>query len=70
MELCTELIYAIVPIPFFSAFADLLSLYFNANLPPLHKRQAQLSLCLLYKIIHNHVLFPTHIFCWGDQVTC
>ena len=29
-----------------------------ANLPPLHKRQAQLSLCHLYKIIRNQCYFP------------
>ena len=29
-----------------------------ANLPPLHKRRAQLSLCHLYKIIHNQCYFP------------
>ena len=29
-----------------------------ANLSPLHKRRAQLSLCHLYKIIHNQCYFP------------
>ena len=29
-----------------------------ANLPPLHKRRAQLSLCHLNKIIHNQCYFP------------
>ena len=29
-----------------------------ANLPPLHKRWAQLSLCHLYKIVHNQCYFP------------
>ena len=29
-----------------------------SNLPPLHKRRAQLSLCNLYKIIHNLCYFP------------
>ena len=30
----------------------------SCQLPPLHKRWAQLSLCHLYKIIHNQCYFP------------
>ena len=39
-----------------------------ANLPPLHKRRAQLSLCHLYKIIHNQCYFPPIFSAWETRM--
>ena len=60
-EIETREMYKSLPFEFVwdSEYNELLRV---ANLPPLHKRQAQVSLCQPYKIIHNQpVLFSTPI---------